>query len=254
MKPILIGDRINSRIEEVKRAIKQRDDSYIHNLVKRQAKRCDYLDLFAEEKSDMLWLIEIVDGSIGGDAKLCIDTPDVDILESALSACKGEVMVNSISGEEKRLSEFLPLIKDYNASCIALCMDERGITATAEERVEVCKKILKRCWGKGVEDAYFDPLVMPIAINDKNGMTTLKTLEILKNIGAKTTIGLTNISYGLPHPSNIEKAFLASSFRYLDSVILNPLDEGIIEMIRACEAVVGRDRFCRNYLRAYRKV
>jgi cobalamin-dependent methionine synthase I len=234
---ILIGDRINSRIEEVKRAIRRRDDAYIHNLAERQAKRCDYLDLFAEEQSDMLWLIEIVDGSIDGDAKLCIDTTDVGILESALSACRGEVMINSISGEEKRLSEFLPLIKDYNASCIALCMDERGIPATAEERVKVCKKVLKICWGKGIEDVYFDPLVMP-----------------LKSMGVKTTSGLTNISYGLPRPSNIEVAFLALAFRYSDSVILNPLDEAIIKMIRACEAVIGRDRFCRGYLRAYRKV
>ncbi len=251
---ILIGDRINARIKGVKGAIKRRDDSHIHNLAERQAKRCDYLDLFAEEKSDMLWLIEIVDGSIGGDAKLCIDTTDVDILESALSACRGEVMINSISGEEKRLSEFLPLIKDYNASCIALCMDERGIPATPEERAEVCKKVLERCVEKGIEDVYFDPLVMPISINDKNGMTTLKTLEILKSMDVKTTSGLTNISYGLPRPSNVEMAFLALAFRYSDSAILNPLDEAIIEMIRACEAVIGRDRFCRGYLRAYRKV
>ncbi len=251
---ILIGDRLNSRIGEVKKAIKRRDEAYIRNLAERQANKCDYQDLFAEEKSDMLWFIEIVEDAVGADAKLSIDTTDVDILESALSACKGEVMVNSISGEEKRLSEFLPLIKDYNASCIALCMDEQGIPATAEERVEVCKKVLKSCWGKGIVDAYFDPLVMPISINDKNGMTTLKTLEILKSMGVKTTIGLTNISYGLPCPSNIEKAFLALVFRYLDSVILNPLDGGVIEMISACEAVIGRDRFCRGYLRAYRKV
>lgn len=250
---ILIGDRINSRIGEVKRAIKRRDDAYIHNLAKRQAKKCDYLDLFAEEKSDMLWLIEIVD-AVDADAELCIDTTDVDILESALSACRGEVMINSISGEEKRLSEFLQLIKDYNASCIALCMDERGIPATAEERAKVCKKVLERCVEKGIEDVYFDPLVMPISINDKNGMTTLKTLEILKSMSVKTTAGLTNISYGLPCPSNVEVAFLALAFRYSDSMILNPLDEGIIEMIRACEAVIGRDRFCRGYLRAYRKV
>ncbi|MEA2075943.1 MAG: dihydropteroate synthase [Euryarchaeota archaeon] len=252
---ILIGDRINARIKGVKEAIKRRDDSYIHNLAKKQAEKCDYLDLFAEEKSDMLWLIGILDAA-GTDAKLCIDTADRGILESALSACNGEamVMVNSVSGEEKRLSEFLPLIEDYNANCIALCMDERGIPATAEERAEVCKNVLERCVEKGIEDVYFDPLVMPISISDKNGMIALKTLEILKSMGVKTTIGLTNISYGLPCPSNVEKAFLALAFRYLDSAILNPLDEGIIEMMRACEAVIGRDRFCRNYLRAYRRV
>ena len=249
---ILIGDRLNSRIREVKRAIKRRDEGYIRDLAVKQVNNCVFLDLFAEEKSDMLWLIEIVE-SIGG-SKLGIDTPDVDILDSALSACRGEVMVNSISGEEKRLSEFIPLIKDYNASCIALCMDERGIPATAEERAEVGSKVLERCGKEGIEDVYFDPLVLPISINDKNGITTLKTLEILKRIGVKTTMGLTNISYGLPSPSNIENAFLALSFRYLDSVILNPLDEGIIEMIRACEAVIGRDKFCRNYLSAYRRV
>ncbi|MDI6810582.1 MAG: dihydropteroate synthase [archaeon] len=249
---ILIGDRINSRIRNVKRAIKRRDEGYIRDLAVRHVKKCVFLDLFAEEKSDMLWLIEIVE-PIGG-SKLCIDTADVDILDSALAACTGEVMVNSISGEEKRLSEFIPLIKDYNASCIALCMDERGIPVTAEERAEVCSKVLERCGKEGIEDVYFDPLVLPISINDKNGTTTLKTLEILKRIGVKTTMGLTNISYGLPSPSNIENAFLALSFRYLDSVILNPLDEGIIVMVRACEAVIGRDKFCRNYLSAYRRV
>lgn len=249
---ILIGDRINSRIREVKRAIKRRDEGHIRDLAVKQVNKCVFLDLFAEEKSDMLWLIEIVE-PIGG-FKLCIDTADVDILDSALSACTGEVMVNSISGEEKRLSEFIPLIKEYDASCIALCMDERGIPATAEERAEVGSKVLERCGKEGIEDVYFDPLVLPISINDKNGMTTLKTLEILKRIGVKTTIGLTNISYGLPSPSNIENAFLVLSFRYLDSVILNPLDEGIIEMVRACEAVIGRDKFCRNYLSAYRRV
>lgn len=249
MKVILIGDRINTRIKGVKEAIKRRDNSYIQNLAKRQAEKCDYLDLFAEEKSDMLWLIEVIN-AISIDAELCIDTTDKDILGASLSACKGEVMVNSISGEEKRLSEFLPIIKDYSARCIALCMDKRGIPASPEGRAGISKKILERAANI---DIYFDSLVLPISINERNGMIALKTLEILKSMGMKTTIGLTNISYGLPRPLNIEKAFLASSFRYLDSVILNPLDEGIIEMMRACEAVIGGDRFCRNYLRDYRK-
>jgi len=251
---IVIGDRINSRVGEVRRAIKRRDDSYIRRLAENQARDCDYLDLFAEEKADMVWLIETTEDSLGADVKLCIDTSDGDILKSALSACAGETMVNSISGEDKRLSEFLPLIKDYGAKCIALCMDDRGIPDTPEERTQVCQEILERCRGEGIVDVYFDPLVLPIAINDENGLITLRTLENLKRMDVKTTVGLTNVSYGLPRPANIENAFLALSFRYLDSAILNPFEECLIGMIRACEAVIGRDRYCRGYLRAYRSV
>jgi 5-methyltetrahydrofolate--homocysteine methyltransferase len=249
---LVIGERMNQRIKKVGEAIENRDEGYLQELAKKQVENgAKCLDVYVEDAKEMKWVIEKIKEVI--DVPLCIDTTEIDILKVALPICD-KAIVNSINLGQ-RLEPFLNLIVEYEVECVALAMDEeKGIPRVAEDRVEICRKILDAASNAGIdkEKIYFDSLVLPVAVGSENGLITLQTLELLKKEGMKTTIGLTNISYGLPNRGLIEGAFLISALRYLDAVMLNPEDKEVMSMLKAGEAVMGVDKHCRSYLRDYR--
>lgn len=206
-----------------------------------------------QEIEDMEWAVKIIQEKV--DKPLSIDTTDYKVLESGLKAHKGQAMINSISYEGGRLKEFIELASEYGAKSIALPITEKGIPPTFEERLEACEKIVEEAEKNNYnkENLYFDPLVLPISVDTNNGLITLKTLEGIKSkLEANTTIGLSNLSFGMPKRELLNKAFLLIVMQYLDSVIMNPLDQEMKKLIIAGNAVLGRDKMCMNYLRAYR--
>lgn len=173
---------------------------------------------------------------------LVLDSSDPVVLEAGLKAYPGKALINSVSGEEAKLSKVLPLAKRYGASLIALCLDEKGIPETVEERVAIAQNILQRAQSLGIpqEDLYFDPLTLTAGADPQNPNITLATLERLTKMGLMSTMGVSNVSYGLPNRSLINRAFLAQAIGCgLTAPILNPNAPELMSIFQASLLMKG---------------
>lgn len=186
------------------------------------------------------------------DVPLFIDSPNLKVVEAGLRAYVGKSVVNSVTGERKRLEEILPLVRRYGASVVAISLDEKGVGKTPEERLKVARKILEVAKDHGLseEDLIFDPVVLTVASSQELVPTTLRTIGLLKEtLGVTTIAGVSNISHGLPRRPLLNRFFLQTAIGAgLDSGIADPCDEGIWEAVRAGELLVGRDREGRRYV------
>lgn len=190
------------------------------------------------------------------DAPLCIDTADTTALETALSIYKGKALINSVNGEEERLQAVLPLVKEYDASVIALCMDDEGIPPTAEDRFKVAAKMVERAdkLGISVERLVFDPLALTMGSDHNAGMIAIDTIRmIVAEFGANITMGASNISFGLPDRPIINATFIAMSILAgLTCPITNPLEEEVNLGIQAADLVMARDEYGMNWIKSFR--
>ena len=261
---LIIGERINSTKEKVKEAIKARDAAFISGAARSQADAgANYIDVncavtSGNELHDMDWVMSVIQSDIP-DASICIDSPSYLAIEAALKAyhSRGSLIINSISGDEARIKSILPLAIKHKTKLIALTMDERGMPNTAHERFEAAKKIYERVreGGFNVEELYFDPLIRPIATEPDQALEFLKSIPLIKSLGgAKTVCGLSNVSFGLPNRRLINATFLSMAMQSgLDAAILDPLDKNIISSLRASEALLAKDEYCGEYIRAFRE-
>jgi len=190
------------------------------------------------------------------DAPLCIDTADTTALETALSIYKGKALINSVNGEEERLDAVLPLVKEYDASVIALCMDDEGIPPTADDRFKVAVNMVERAdkLGISVERLVFDPLALTMGSDHNAGMIAIDTIrKIVAEFGANITMGASNISFGLPDRPVINATFIAMSILAgLTCPITNPLEEEVKMGVLAADLVMARDEFGMNWIKSYR--
>lgn len=259
---IIIGERINSTRPEIQAAIKNRNVSFILKEVTAQLKAgVDYIDIncaqtSGDEMQDIDWVISVIQSEIE-DVSICIDSPNYLAIDRALNTykAKGSLIINSISAEEARIEKILPLIIKHKAKVIALAMDEKGMPKTASERLGVARKILDRVKRNGFnpEDLYIDPLVRPISTEPQQAKEVLDSIPLIKSAGLKTVIGLSNVSFGLPNRSLINRTFLSMAIEMgLDAAICDPLDKGIISSITASNALLGLDEYCVDYIKAFR--
>ena len=190
------------------------------------------------------------------DAPLCIDTADTIALETALSIYKGKALINSVNGEEERLESLLPLVKEYDATVIALCMDDDGIPATAEDRFKVAAKMIERAGKLGIsaDRLLIDPLALTMGSDHKAGKIAIDTIRlVVKEFGVNITMGASNISFGLPDRASINATFIAMSILAgLTCPITNPLETEVNLAIQAADLVMGRDDFGMNWIKSYR--
>jgi 5-methyltetrahydrofolate--homocysteine methyltransferase len=190
------------------------------------------------------------------DAPLCIDTANNTALETALSIYKGKALINSVNGEEERLNSVLPLVKAYDASVIALCMDDEGIPTTAADRFKVAAKMVERAdkLGISVNRLVFDPLALTMGSDHNAAMIAIDTIRlIVAEFGANITMGASNISYGLPDRPVINATFIAMSILAgLTCPITNPLEEEVKLGILAADLVMARDEFGMNWIKSFR--
>jgi 5-methyltetrahydrofolate--homocysteine methyltransferase len=188
------------------------------------------------------------------DVPLCIDSGNPDVLKAGLAAAPGKPLVNSVSGEERRLETVLPLVKDRGAAVIGLTMDDNGIPKTAEERVAVAEKILERAARLGIppEDVIIDPLVLTVGSDSKAGLVTLQTIELLRtNLGVNVNLGASNVSFGLPDRPSVNEAFLAMTIQAgATCAITDPVKLGAA--IRASDLLLGRDDYSMRYIKYFR--
>ncbi|MFC1958152.1 dihydropteroate synthase [Chloroflexota bacterium] len=263
---IVIGERINASNKTVGEAIAKRDSAFIASLALAQTESgADFIDVNAgngqyegtQGEASMKWLVETVQTAT--DKPLAIDSDRPEIIEAALQTYRGEEMfINSVTAEPAKLAAIGPLAAEHRAQLVALSMGTDGIPDNAEQRLEACEMIVTHLTRMGVkiEQIFFDPLVLPIAVDSKQGMVTLKTLEGIKSRypGAGTVAGLSNISYGLPSRKVVNRAFLLMAiYAGLDAAILDPLDNKMMSLVRVADMLTGKDVSCRTYIRTHRR-
>jgi len=257
----IIGEKINGTRKSVARAITERDTRFIISLAQSQVDAgADYLDINAgstpdRETKDLVWLVHTIQNEV--DVKLCLDSSRPEPLKAALVEVKQTPMINSISGEPKRLNEILPLAAEHGCELIALALDEGGIPKTADKRIKVIRRMVKLTREQGMPDdkIYIDPLVLSIATDMEAGKTTLDVISRIREEFPLThiTMGLSNVSFGLPKRSLINRTFLTLALEAgMDSAIVDPTEPAMQEALLATQLVLGQDRFCRNFTKACR--
>jgi len=206
------------------------------------------LDEVAVVKKLMKLLVSVVD------VPFCLDSANPDVLAAGLAAAPGKPLVNSVSGEEKKLETILPLVKERGAAVIGLTMDDNGIPKTPEERVAVAEKIIERAARIGipVEDIIIDPLVLTVGSDSKAALITLQTVELLrKEFGVNINLGASNVSFGLPDRATVNQAFLTLAIQLgATCSITDPSKLGAT--VKAADMLLGRDGNSMRYLKYFR--
>lgn len=257
----IIGEKINGTRTRVAQAVAERDAAFVQGLARQQAEAGSaFLDVNAgtrpqDEPEDLVWLVRTVQEVV--DVPLCLDSANPRALAAAIKVVERTPMINSINGEPERLAGILPLVAAHGCRVIALAMDGTQIPESAETRMAIVRRLIAETRAQGVPDerVYIDPLAMAIATNGQAAMTSLATMRAVKAEfpAAHLTCGLSNISFGLPVRRRINQAFLTLALDAgLDSAILDPLDRDIQATLLTVQLLLGRDRFSRNYTRAYR--
>jgi methanogenic corrinoid protein MtbC1/uroporphyrinogen-III decarboxylase len=186
------------------------------------------------------------------DIPLCIDSALPKALEAGLEVYEGKALVNSVNGEELKLKQILPMVKEYGAAVIGLTMDDRGIPKEAETRLEIARKIVERAEQTGIprEDVIIDPLAMAVSADYQAGLETIKALQLIRDeLGVNQTLGLSNISFGLPERASINAVFLAMAV--LSGLTCPIVDPTVWEMRKALlvsDMLLGKDEYCMNYI------
>jgi 5-methyltetrahydrofolate--homocysteine methyltransferase len=256
---VMIGEKINpTGRKKLAAALTEGNLDYIRQLAESQvAWGADVLDINVgvpglDEVCVVKQVVELVNSI--ADVPLCLDSANSEVLQAGLAAVAGKPLVNSVSGEEKKLSTVLPLVKDRGAAVIGLTMDDTGIPKTAEERVAVAERILERAAKLGIpaEDVIIDPLVLTVGSDSKAALVTLQTVELLrKEFGVNINLGASNVSFGLPERPTVNAAFLTLGIQCgATCAITDPAKLG--QTVRAADLLLGRDDYSMRYLKYFR--
>ena len=191
------------------------------------------------------------------DVPLAIDSSIVAALEAGLAVYKGKALVNSVTGEEERLEQVLPLIKKYGAAVVAISNDETGISEDPDVRYAVAKKIVERARDHGIPyaDILVDPLVMPIGAINTAGVQVMRLVHRLRTeLKVNTTCGASNVSFGLPTRHGINSAFLTMAIASgMTSAITNPLHVETMAAVLGADVMMGHDPDCARWIKRFRE-
>jgi len=259
---LIVGERINSTREHIRDAIGKRDRAFIVKEASRQlAAGAAFIDIncavtSGDEIRDMDWALGVIQDELP-DACISIDSPNHLAIDSAIKAYKGKgrLMINSITAEGSRIDNILPLALKANAKLIALTMDDKGMPDTAEDRLKIARVIINRVKRDGFnpKDLYFDPLIRPISTEPAQAKEFLRSIPMIKDLGANTICGLSNVSFGLPDRKLINATFLAMAvYAGLDAAILDPTEKLMNSNVKASLAITGKDDYCADYIKAFR--
>ena len=255
--PILIGERINpTGKKRFKQALMENDIDYIlAEGVKQQEKGVHILDVnvglpdIDEEKMLKTAVCEL---QAVIDLPLQIDTSDIKAMETALRYYNGKAMINSVNGKLESMKAVFPLVKKYGGLVVALTLDENGIPETAEGRFQIAQKILNTAREYGIEkkDLIFDTLAMTISADNNAAVATLNSLSRIKNeLGCNTSLGVSNVSFGLPNRDAVNGTFFALSLQSgLSAAIMNPFSNDMMKTYYSYKALAGLDRNCTEYI------
>lgn len=256
-KPILIGERINpTGKKRFKQALLENDMDYILNEgVNQQEKGADVLDVNVGlpdiDEAEML-KNAVCELQAVTNLPLQIDTADALAMEQALRLYNGKPVINSVNGKESSMNMVFPLQKKYGGVVVALTLDENGIPKTAGGRVEIAKKILKTAekYGINKKDIIFDTLAMTISADTNSAKVTIEALRRIKEeLGCHTSLGVSNVSFGLPNRDAVNSTFFALCLEAgLSAAIMNPYSGDMMRTYYTYNALKGLDDNCLNYI------
>jgi 5-methyltetrahydrofolate--homocysteine methyltransferase len=191
------------------------------------------------------------------DLPLCIDSSVVEALEAGLAVYQGKALVNSITAEEERMDLILPLVKKYGAAIIALPNDEFEIPEDPHRRLELTQKIVDYATTKfqiPIEDIVIDPLAMPIGADSSMVVRTLETIALIKeHVGVNTTLGASNVSFGMPDRHTLNSVFLPMAIAAgLTSAIMDARTPQIVTAVKAADLMMGNDEWGSAWIAAHR--
>lgn len=249
-QPRIIGERINpTGKKRFKQALKENDMDYILSQAIEQVEAgADILDVNVgspdiDEKEMMVRTVKALQGIV--DVPLQIDSTKPEVIEAALRVYNGKAIVNSVNGEDKVLDAILPVVAKYGAAVVGLTLDENGIPDKAEDRVTIAKKIMDKAMSYGIpkEDIIIDCLTLTVSAEQKAAGETLKAMNIVKNeLGLRTVLGVSNISFGLPNREIINKTFLTMALANgLDLPIINPNVPSMVWAVKTYKVLAAID-------------
>ncbi len=259
-QPRVIGERINpTGKKRFKQALAEHDIDYILGQAVEQINAgAEILDVNVglpeiDEVEMMKTAVKAIQAIC--DAPLQLDSTRPDVLEAGLRIYNGKPIVNSVNGEDESLDSILPLVKKYGAAVVGLTLDKQGIPKTADGRLAIAEKILRRAMEYGIprEDVYIDCLTLTASAEQDGVMETLNALRRVKTeLGLKTVLGVSNISFGLPSRELITRTFLTMALHSgLDLPIINPNVDSIIGAVRAYRLLSGIDRNSAEFISIY---
>lgn len=257
-KPILIGERINpTGKKRFKQALLENDIGYIlQEAVNQQAKGVHVLDvnvgLPGIDEAQML-TTSVCELQCVTDLPLQIDSSDPVAMESALRRYNGKAMINSVNGKEENMNAIFPLVKKYGGFVVALTLDEKGIPSTVEGRMKIARKILLTAalYGINKKDIIFDPLAMTVSADKMSAVITLETVKkITEQLGCNTSLGVSNVSFGLPSRELVNAAFFTTAMENgLSAAIMNPYSARMMEAYYSFNVVKGLDDNCMDFIK-----
>lgn len=276
---LTIGERINGTRISVSKALAKRDATFVRDEIAKQiAGGAQMIDLNGgtspeEEPDNLTWLAQTTAEHC--DSPICIDSANPNAIEAAIEVWlkaknhsvpdKFEIqaglpwlMLNSITEDKKRYDVLLPLVRKYNCAVVALCLGASEASAGADERITTGAKLVERMIDDGVEAEriYIDPLVMPLGVDVHNAIAAVSVIEELKRRypGLRSVCGLSNISFGLPARSLLNRTFLTTLIAAgLDAAVMDSTDARMMGSLYAAVALSGKDDYCTDFIRAFRQ-
>jgi 5-methyltetrahydrofolate--homocysteine methyltransferase len=189
------------------------------------------------------------------DIPICIDSSVIEALEAGLAVYEGKALVNSVTGEDERLEEILPLVARHGAAVIGLANDETGIPETPQQRLEIATKVVSAAGDHGIppEDVVIDPLAMTVGADTEAVTTTLETIRLIRDeLGVNMCLGASNVSFGLPERFVLNAAFLPMAMAAgLTSAIMSTA-EVCVNSVRAADLLLGHDPWGASWIAAHR--
>lgn len=259
-RPVIIGERINpTGKKKFKEALREGDVDYIVNeAFKQRDAGAHILDVNVglpeiDEKEMMERAVKAVSAAVN--LPIQIDSSDPEVIERAIRIYNGKPMINSVNGKKESLDSILPIVKKYGGVLVGLCLDEEGIPATAQERTAIAERIAEEAAKYGIKkrDLVMDALTLTISAQQKESAETVKALAMIKSeLGLKTVLGVSNISFGLPRREIINGTFFALAlYNGLDACIINPCADSMMNVYRAYRALACIDQDCADYVAEY---
>jgi 5-methyltetrahydrofolate--homocysteine methyltransferase len=256
----IIGERINpTGRKRLAEELKGGDFSTVVLDTQTQVEAgADMLDVNAgiplvDESELLAKMLQIVQAE--ADVPICIDSSVIEALESGLAVYEGKALVNSVTGEDDRLEEILPLVARHGAAVIGLANDETGIPETPQQRLEIATKIVSAAGDHGVppEDVVIDPLAMTVGADTEAVTTTLETIRLIRDeLGVNMCLGASNVSFGLPERFVLNAAFLPMAMAAgLTSAIMSTA-EVCVSSVRAADLLLGHDPWGASWIAAHR--
>lgn len=264
---LIIGEKINTVNSRVAIALKNKDKPFFQNLASAQIDSgiVDAIDVNVgldpdQEPAYMKWMVSCVEEVTANKVPLSIDSSSPEAIIAGIEEIENKegAFINSITIEESRHKDLLPVAKEYGLNIIALPIDRGGIPQTAENRLKNAEKIVDLAISHDISPSklYIDCIVEPISLSCDKARISLDTVKKVKKYipEVKTFICLTAISFGLPDRKLINRNFLSLLLREgIDSVILDPLDKEVIETLFTTKLLLGEDEYCQDYLELFRK-